>query len=153
MKKIFYLGLMVPFILLALTGCAKKTSISTNDFISKTKSEGYQVADATSQFSEYGYVKEATIAQSPEGWQIEFYILQDESYATGMFNNNKSKFESYKNNVSMQKSLSTKNYSTYTLTSNGYYMHLCRIDNTLLYVKVKDVYKSSAEKIIKKLGY
>lgn len=70
-----------------------------------------------------------------------------------MFNTNRSTFESYKGNSSSESSSSMGNYSSYTLTSNGYYMHLCRVDNTLLYVKVNDTYKDSVKKLIKELGY
>jgi hypothetical protein len=32
-------------------------------------------------------------------------------------------------------------------------MHLCRVDNTLLYARIPDAYKDDAKAIIKKLGY
>ena len=56
-------------------------------------------------------------------------------------------------NSSSESSSSMGNYSSYTLVSNGYYMHLCRVDNTLLYVKVSDTYKDSVKKLINELGY
>jgi hypothetical protein len=70
-----------------------------------------------------------------------------------MFNTNKSTFESYKGNSSSESSANMSNYSTYTLTSSGYYMHLCRVDNTLIYVRVKDDFKKDVQAVIKKLGY
>ena len=41
----------------------------------------------------------------------------------------------------------------YDLESGGYYMHLTKVDNTLLYVRVPSNYKENAKKIIKDLGY
>lgn len=140
-------------ILLSLTGCGKKTAITTADFKSITESHSYTTVDVTSQYASYGNINEATVAQSPDGFQVEFYVLDDEGNATSMFNTNKSDFESYKGNYSSESSSSMSNYSSYTLTSSGYYMHLCRVDNTLLYVKVSDTYKDSVKDLINELGY
>ena len=139
--------------LFVLTGCGNKNVITTNDFISKTEKLGYTTTNVIEQYASYSYVKEATVAQSSEGYQVEFYTLDDEANATGMFNTNRSTFESYKGNSSSESSSSMGNYSSYTLTSSGYYMYLCRVENTLLYVKVNDTYKDSVKKLIKELGY
>lgn len=139
--------------LFALTGCGSKQVITTSDFKTKTKSLNYNTADVISQYSSYEYIKEATVAQSSDGYQVEFYVLDNVDNATSMFNTNKSTFESYKGNFSSESSSSMGNYSSYTLTSGGYYMHLCRVDNTLLYVKVEDTYKEPVESLIKELGY
>jgi len=147
------LGIFCFLILLTLTGCGNKNAISTDDFKTITEGRDYIIADATMQYSSYGYINEATIAQSPEGWQIEFYVLSDESYAEGMFNTNKATFETYKGNSSISSSSNMENYSKYSLTSSGYYMYLCRIDNTLLYVKINDTYEDSVKDLINELGY
>lgn len=70
-----------------------------------------------------------------------------------MFDNNKSIFESYKIGLSAEKSTSFKNNSTYSLSSDGYYMYLSRVENTLLYIRVKDIYKDKVKTIVDKLGY
>ena len=101
----------------------------------------YTKYDAISQYSSYGYVKEATIVQSSDGYQVEFYILDDISNAISIFNTNQKNFESYKSNSSVMSTLSSSNYPSYSLTSSGYYFYLCRVDNTLLYVRVSDTYK------------
>lgn len=138
---------------LVLTGCGKKTAITTDDFITLSKSKGYAISDVTSQYESYGYINEGTVAQSKDGFQVEFYVLKDEVYATNMFNTNKTNFENSKGNSSTSSSSSMGNYSSYSLTSNGYYMHVCRVDNTLLYVRVKDTYKATVKDFIENLGY
>lgn len=90
---------------------------------------------------------------SSDGWQVEFYVLDDSANATAMFNTNKNIFENYKGNSSSEKSSSIGNSASYSLTSSGYYMYLCRIDNTLLYVKVQDIYKDTVKDLVKELGY
>ena len=32
-------------------------------------------------------------------------------------------------------------------------MHVCRVENTLLYLRVEEKFKSDVKKIVKKLGY
>ena len=148
MKRKKILFTIICFLMLFITGCGNKKVITTDDFISKTKEMGYESTDITPQYASYGYIKEATVARSKDGYQVEFYVLDDKSHATSMFNTNKSIFESYKGNTSAETSANMGNYSSYTLSSSGYYMHICRVNNTLLYAKVKDQYKENAKKII-----
>ncbi len=152
-KRNILIGLICLLMVFVLTGCKNKTAITTSDFKTKAEGLGYTTADVLDKFSTFEYVKEATVAQSADGFQVEFYVLDNESNATGMFNTNKTSFESSKSGVSSESSVNMANYSTYTLTSNGYYMHLCRVDNTLLYVKVKESKKDAAKKLIDDLDY
>lgn len=152
-KRNIVLFVTCLLILLGVTGCGNKTAISTSTFKSITEENNYITSDVTNQYISYEYVNEATVAQSSEGFQIEFYVLDSESNAISMFNTNKDIFESYKGNASTETSSNIGNNTSYTLTSNGYYMHLCRVDNTLLYVRVLDSYKDSVKDIIKKIGY
>lgn len=152
-KRNIVLFVTCLLILLGVTGCGNKKAISTSTFKSITEENNYITSDVTNQYISYEYVNEATVAQSSEGFQIEFYVLDSESNAINMFNTNKDIFESYKGNTSTETSSNIGNNTIYTLTSNGYYMHLCRVDNTLLYVRVLDSYKDSVKDIIKKIGY
>ena len=132
----------------------EKTSITASSFYTTMSQKGYSVQDASSQFSDYNYVKQAYIAASKDlSYQIEFYELLDDSYATSFYNNNKSIFESSKGNASAETSVGLKNYSKYTLSSNGEYMVVSRIDNTVIYVKVDDSYKDTVKAILDELGY
>ncbi len=151
-KRNIILGIVCFLMIFALTGCLSKTAITTSEFKTKAENLGYTTTDIISQYASYGYIKEATVAQS-EGYQVEFYVLDDASNATSMFNTNKEDFESYMGNSSSESTVNIGNYSSYTLTSSDYYMHLCRVDNTLLYVKVKDTYKDSVKTLIEDLGY
>ena len=151
-KRNIILGVVSFMMLFLLTGCGSKTVISTETFKSTAESHGYKVTDVSAQYAQYEYVKEATVAQQ-EGFQIEFYKLDDENNAQNMFNANKTTFEGFKGSASTEASANMGNYSSYTLNSSGYYMHLCRVDNTLLYVRVDQKYKDTVKKIIDELGY
>lgn len=151
-KRNIILGIVSAMALFLLTGCGSKTVISTETFINKTKASGYTITDVSSQYAKYETIKEATVAQR-EGLQIEFYVLIDKENAQSMFNTNKTTFEGFKGSSSTELSSNMGNYSSYTLNSSGYYMHLCRVDNTLLYVRVDQKYKDTVKEIINELGY
>ena len=152
MKKVLFVICSVVM-MFTLTGCMKKEKLSTRDFIDIVEKNDCITADVASQFSSYDYVEQATIAKCENNWQIEFYVLEDNSYAKGMFENNKKIFEDLKVSMSTEASTNLGNSSTYSLTSNGYYMYLSKIENTLLYVKVKDTYKDNVKELVKELGY
>ena len=139
------------FVLIFLTGCVNKKAVTTNEFINVVKSNGYEVKDVKDQFN-YDYIKEATLAINDD-YQIEFYVLDNASNAKKMFESNKQIFESYKSGVSTEASSNVGNNSIFTLNSNGYYMYLSRIDNTLLYIRVESKYKDNVKSIVSKLGY
>ena len=86
-------------------------------------------------------------------YQIEFYELSNEENAISMHNTNKTKFESQKSNASASATASMNNYSTYSLTTNGKYKYLSRINNTLVYVDVDENYKDIVKDIMKEIGY
>lgn len=152
-KKNILLGIVSFFILFILTGCGNKTVLTTDKFKSIVTEHDLVATDITNQYEKYDYIQEVTIAKSTDGWQLEYYVISDESYATSMFNNNKSTFESSKGNTSSESSADIGNYSSYTLTTGDKYMHICRVDNTILYVSVDKTYKDTVSDIVKELGY
>lgn len=141
------------FIIFLLTGCSKKTAINVNEFKSLSEKNNYIVYDISNQYTQYSHIESAMVARSSLNYQVEFYVLINDEYASSMFDSNKSIFENSKGSSSTYSSTSIGNYSNYSLTSNGYYMYLSRVDNTLLYVKVNDIYKKNVKKLIDKLGY
>lgn len=151
-KNIFLISICF-LMLITLTGCGNKKVASSSDFKSIAESNDYIVSDVKNQYSAYDSVKEAYVAQHNSEYQLEFYVLDSSDSATQMFNTNKKTFEGYKGSSSSESSSNMGNYSKYALTSSGYYMYLCRVDNTLLYVRVNDSYKDSIKDFVKKLGY
>lgn len=151
-KKIIMLSVLF-LSLLFITGCGNKTMIDTNEFKNKTNENGYTYTDVTSQFKDSVFIKEASIAGSIDGWQIEFYTLEDQNYASSMFEKNKLEFDNERGASSIKTSSSGKNYDRYSLTTSDLYMYLSRIDNTLIYVKENVKNKDAISEFIKDLGY
>ena len=70
-----------------------------------------------------------------------------------MYDENKKIFEKEKTEDATEISSNWRNYDTYTLTTSLKYYYLCRVENTLLYVKVDLTHKKDVKKFIDKLGY
>lgn len=131
---------------------AEKNPITTEQFKSTMKDKGFTIYSAKSQFSEYDYIEDVYIAQK-SNYQIEFYELSDSETASMFYNNNKEIFESSKSTVASQSNKDLKNSSKYVLQSNGKYMVVSRIDNTVVYLSVSDTYKDEVKNLLDEIGY
>lgn len=158
-SKISIVLVLVGVILLVIIGGVnilnkEKVAINTEEFKSIMENKGFDISDATEQFSSYDYVEKVDIAIAEDkSYQIEFYTLSDTSTANYFYNTNKTIFETSKDGASSNSSKELKNYAKYTLTSGGKYKVVSRIDNTVIYVNVKEEYKDSVKSILKELGY
>ncbi|MGN1113933.1 MAG: hypothetical protein ACI4RC_02290 [Oscillospiraceae bacterium] len=156
MKKIKILtsALLCMVIMFTITGCGKKTALTAEDFKSKTEEKGYTVQEATDQFSDYDYIKKVYIAIDKEQkYQIEFYEIDSSDNASKFFNNNKSIFEESKSSSCTETNVSLSNNAKYTLTTNGEYKVISRIDNTAIYVNADEKYKSDIKDLLDDLDY
>lgn len=132
----------------------EKVSMTATQFKTSMEEKDFVITDATNQFSGYDYIEQVYIASSSDySYQIEFYELSDEDYAITLYNNNKSIFKSSEGNVAGETNVDMKNYSKYTLLTNGKYKVVSRIDNTVVYLNVDSSKKDSVKNILKKLGY
>ena len=141
--------------LFVVTGCSifSKKAVTSSQFKSVAEKNNLTIIDVKNQMNEYEFIQEALIAKAADGWKVEFYVLSTNSDAKEMYDTNRKLFEDSKSGTVNEKYLTIKEYSMYDLESNGYYMHLSKVDNTLLYVKVDKKYEENAKKIIKDLGY
>ena len=140
--------------LTALTGCGSKKAVTTDTVQSLAAEKGLQCVDVKQQFADYDFITEATvIAPDDFSYQMEFYTFSDSSQAQSFYANNKSNFEMNKGSVYTDSSLSGKNYARFTLNTNGKYMFIAYVDNTVFYVDVDQAYKSTVEEFIKAIDY
>lgn len=131
----------------------EKTPISSEEFKSIMEGKSFTIIDVTQQFVQYkDYMLEAYIAQKDD-YQIEFYKLSSGENAVNMYETNKAKFETQKGNNATSTNANMKNYSTYSLNSNGKYKYISRIDDTFVYVDVDENNKEAIRDIIKEIGY
>ena len=131
----------------------EKKSMTAGEFYDEMEEVGYVMVDVTSQYASYG-IDVAYLAVKPnQEYQIEFYELASESKAISMFESNKDYFKDRAGSSRVTSAYGFGNYDIYSLTSNGDFMYLCRIDNTLLYIDVDDSYKKEVQEIIDELDY
>lgn len=152
-NNIFLKITLCLMMIILLTGCENKKAINSHEFKEKATSNNYIVSDITSQFEKSKIVDNAVTANKLGAWVVEFYTLKSDSNAEYMFNYNKEKASNEKAKNSKEVSSSSGNFSTYSLTNNGYYIYICKVDNTLLYTKVNEEYKDEVNKFIQELGY
>ena len=160
MKKGLKIVLLISLILVIAAAVVffvvidkEKESITAWEFYDEMEDEGYVLVDITEQYAAYG-INEAYLAAKPDGsYQIEFYVLASESKAISMFESNKDYFQDRAGSKRVTSSYGFGNYDIYSLTSEGDFMYLCRIDNTLLYIDVDDSYKKEVKEIIDELDY
>lgn len=155
MKKIL-LGVICILSLFLLTGCVKKTVITSEEFKTKVQEYNLTIQDSTEQYNTHkDIVKEVTLAINEESnWQIEFYTITNATEAKKMFQANYQKFEAYKeNSMSSSTEVNMLNYNTYAQTTETKYSYISRVENTLLYVDVPISAQEDVKVIIETLGY
>ncbi len=150
-KKLVLMTALILVFATLFCACGKsKEATTTADFISKAEASGMK----TQKSNAFGDYKEGTIAYVQSGftvaWQVEFYVMDSNEDAQYTFEQNKTVFEGRSGTAS---SFSLGSKETYEKTGEGKYMYLSRIDNTLLYVDVKEEYKNDAKAFIRELGY
>ncbi len=154
MRKSIILVFLCVISLFLVTGCdITKKAITTNDFKNITEKKGLFSVDVKEQFKDLDYIKEATVAASQEGWQLEFYVLSDADQAKSMYNKNYKIFSDYKSSNAKSTKMEVLNYTKFTLETSDFYRALTRVDNTFLYVEVPIKFKDKAKEIIEELGY
>lgn len=153
-KKLLVITVLL-FGVFILTGCGNKEPITSEQFNSKMDEKGYKITDVSQQFENYKTIEKAYVARSSDyTHQIEFYELSTDEAAIKFYENNKSIFvSSLGNKVTNQLDTNSKNVSKYHVGSNGYYMAISRIKNTVIYARVEDAYAVKVADIIKDLGY
>jgi len=153
MKKRILMVVACLIVLVGLTGCTK-TALTTDKFKTTLEGKKFELTDTYKQHEDEGNFKEATLAKSESGYEIEFVVLDNEDRAKNVFGVKKKEYEDLRGNVaSSQVETNIGNYNSYAVTSNGLYMYVIRVDSTVLYLKAEDKYKNEIKDLIKELGY
>lgn len=138
----------------SLTGCGTtRESMTDMEFQNAAEKAGYEVMDSTEQFAAYDHIESASIAIKDNDYQVEFYTTSNSASATSMFQTNRESFETTKGSKTKEGKKSGKNYQSYSLLTNGEYMHVCQIDNTLVYVDVEEEHMGDVQEFLQDIGY
>lgn len=156
MKKIKSAAVIILCLLISLSfvGCAKKEPVTSQVFGDAMTQNGYTVKDIREQYSDAEFITEAYLAvDKTQSYQIEFYVVSDSDRAAKMFEGNKLDYEQNKGSAYVGNSYDVGNHSKYTLTADGMYVLISRIENTLIFVKTSADYKDSVNEDVEALGY
>ncbi|MEG2576066.1 MAG: hypothetical protein RSA41_08540 [Christensenella sp.] len=85
--------------------------------------------------------------------RIEFYDLLSEEQAKSAFAGNVATIEAQAGGAAVSSAESASNYSMKKIQSDGQYMYVSRIGNTLIYFIADEKYKGDIDGILKELGY
>ncbi len=133
-KKTLAMVLVLSFIPALLTSCTKTPS-DTQSFKELANSKGLVIYDITFQYINAPQIKQATVAApTDKSYQIEFYLITDSDSARELFQAHSKVMEDTIGNSWSGSVSNGKNYARRTLTTDGKYMYLSYIENTILYV-------------------
>lgn len=155
------LALGLVGLIASLSGCGlKKTAITAEEFSSKMEDEGYQMVDITNQYEE---VENALLAMNlDDGYKIEYYNFADEDSARTAYNQTANKFDKKYNVKMMSMNLTFNHSQSFYFTGQGKdadgnklesYVHISRVDDTMILVVADKEYRDDIKAIIKELGY
>lgn len=155
------LALGLVGLIASLSGCGlKKTAITAEEFSSKMEDKGYQMVDITNQYEE---VENALLAMNlDDGYKIEYYNFADEDSARTAYNQTANKFDKQYNVKMMSMNLTFNHSQSLYSTGQGKdadgnklesYVHISRVDDTMILVVADNEYRDDIKAIIKELGY
>lgn len=150
---IIILLVIIGIIVFAVLNSGRK-AITLEKFEEKAKENGYNIADIQNDITDKEEVTGAKVAMSEDySYIIRFYTLKDNDVANSFYNEQKEEITKNKQEGNEPVEKSGKNDSTYTLKSNGKYMYISKIDNTILQLTVNEAEEKKVTEFIKKLGY
>ncbi len=154
------LALVVVGVLAAVAAyflLGKKTAVTPEKFIEVLTAHDIPYEDITAELAletkeyEQGLFGEGT---DPASYvQAEYYRLVSESAAQRFFGSVKAAFEAQKGNVSGSTSAELGNYAIYSLTTNGSYYYIARVDQTVVIFVADKSCKDQVKAMCKAMGY
>ena len=160
MKKPLIIVLIAILVLAIIVGVIflvfnkEKTAITPDEFMSIMQKNGYSVLDETNTYKNYDYIEKLyRAATNDHDYEIDFYLLSNESYANQIYKNNKNFFKDSKGNNSTETNEDSEIRSKYTLLTKENYYVVSKIDNTVICLNVKSSFKNDVDNILDKLGY
>ena len=160
MKKSVMIIIAVVVIVLIVGGILffmlspKKKAVTEEKFIEIAKEKGYNIGEVQKETLNNTNVTSAKIAVSSDyRYLVEFYILNSSETASSFFSECKSNLENSKEEGTIPTEESSKEYEKYTLKSNGKYMYLVRVNNTIVQLNVNEQDEKAVTEFVNALGY
>lgn len=156
---IFLLIIVVAFIfgikvILDNVNVSRK-SITAEQFKTLMTQNGYNVSDITSKYatSTNGIEYVLIAKDTTNNYQVDFYVFSNASIAKSVFEENKNNFESEVSTNGTYSFKEGQNYATYTANKLGKYMHVCSVDNTVIFCNIPNSYSDKVKIIFESINY
>ena len=129
----------------------EKRLITAEQFKEIMESKEYTIYDITKQYPNFTMVYVAK--NSTNNYQIEFYENDYTSESIQVYNSLVNDIESEKNESQNYSDMKFKNYAKHTLSANGKYMVVSRIENTVVYAEVDESFEDEVNNLLDEIGY
>lgn len=144
--------LMIVICMVIMIRRIPQNAITFNDFQKYTEESGYIFIDNRENVP-IDEIGKSCAAFIREGVGVEFTECVSDQIARQIFHNYEAYAENYKATVSRETSVNFMGYSSYTMETSEVYMHITRIGNTIMHVRVAPEEKETVVKIMKDLRY
>ena len=115
MSKKLSLAILGVLMLFTFSACKKEEEvrkpISSDSFKLVGESDDYEITDVTESLNNNKGIMKALVARVKNKYQVEYYTLDDSEVAQKMYDRNKKRFESQKNDNDKAEIVETDNYS------------------------------------------
>ena len=132
-----------------------RKAITAEQFKTIMTQNGYNVMDITSKYatSTNGIEYVLIANDAANDYQVDFYVFSNASIAKSVFEENKNNFESEVSTNETYSFKEGKNYATYTANKLGKYMHVCCVDNTVIFCNIPNSNADKVKTIIESINY
>lgn len=137
----------------------RKESISTQQVKDYLNTKGFAIEDANSYLDDDSILKEAlkngiiTQNNNSNDFRINFFEINDENHAMYSYYDEILRIEKDNNGEFVENYESGDNYLRYTALTNGYYIVMSKVDNTVLFGKIKSSEKETLDSMLEELKY
>lgn len=149
MKKYLKMSffLLLISMMIVMTGCSARSTITGDDFKKAAEGAGYTVTDNSSQATN---VECFFSAADDSGTEIHFVAVASDSDAKTLYTNFKGQIQAGDNKG---KTLDSDAYAKYSVTNGELYYYVSRIDKTVLYAKTTTSKQADVEKFVGSIKY
>ncbi len=142
--------IIIAIVCLAIMQSGKK-AITMEQFEEKAKENGYKIADIQNDITKKEEIINAKLAISEDySYFISFYILKDNDSASNFYKEQKEEFAKTKQEENEPIEKKSKSYEEYSLKSNGKYMYISRIENTIVQFNVNESEEQKVKEFLEK---
>ncbi len=124
-------------------------NLTAEDFIVKMESKGFSTDSMPSENEEY---VELVVAKNGN-YEVEYMYFDDLVEAKYKYAELKYDVENMRGSSYSQSETNINNMQKKSLSSDGRYGYVCRINNSIIYVNTDNTYQKEIKELMKELGY